>query len=319
MLIAGIAFIIWYYQAFVSTDDAYVNANVVEIAPRVSEQVVRVDVLNNQTVQAGQLLFEIDPKPFLLKYQQALANFKLSQQQLDMDKAAVNLATADVTLKTAQLTYAEHTSERVLTLVKAGQLSAQEGDRADANTKIAAAALNVAKAQLAKAQSNLGKADIKNAKVQSALANLKQAKLNYSYTRVTAPVSGQVANFSLRVGDVLIVNQSYFAIIDQGQYWVDANFKETQLAGIQPGQCAKITLSMYPNHTFNGVVQSISGGAGTAFSLLPPQNATGNWVQITQRVPVKIMILNPDPHYPLMIGTSASVRLRLKAEAQCDQ
>jgi membrane fusion protein, multidrug efflux system len=110
---------------------------------------------------------------------------------------------------------------------------------------------------------------------------------------------------------VITAYQPIFALISDESFWADTNFKETEMEKIRPGQAAKIEVDMYPGHVFNGVVESISGGAGAAFSLLPPQNATGNWVKVTQRVPVRIQILNPDPRYPLRIGTSALVTVKL--------
>jgi membrane fusion protein, multidrug efflux system len=128
---------------------------------------------------------------------------------------------------------------------------------------------------------------------------------------VLSPVAGDVTNLTVRAGDVVTKSQTLFAIIDTAEYWIDANFKETQLEKIVPGVEAEIRIDMYPNKVFHGKVDSISGGAGTAFSLLPTQNATGNWVKIAQRVPVKIKVLDPDLKFPLRIGTSGSVRVKI--------
>jgi membrane fusion protein (multidrug efflux system) len=114
---------------------------------------------------------------------------------------------------------------------------------------------------------------------------------------------------TLQQGSIVNANQALFTLISNDLFWVDANYEETDLQNIRPGQPAEIKLDMYPNHVFKGVVNSISGGSGAAFSLLPPENATGNWVKITQRVPVKVVIINPDPDYPLHIGTTATVTI----------
>jgi membrane fusion protein (multidrug efflux system) len=141
---------------------------------------------------------------------------------------------------------------------------------------------------------------------------LEQAQWDLRNCEVLAPVSGDVTNLNVRAGDVVAKNQALFAIIDSSEFWIDANFKETQLAAVQLGSEVEIRIDMYPNKVFHGKVDSISGGSGTAFSLLPTQNATGNWVKIAQRVPVKVKVLDPDPKFPLRIGTSGSVRVKVE-------
>ena len=255
-----------YENYYLSTENAYINANVVHIASRATGQVSAVAVTNNQYVKKGDLLFEIDPEPFQL---------------------AVNSVKAELDLATAELENADVTEKRVSNLVHKKYLPTQDKDNTIARYKIALS------------------------KVENAKANLAQAKLYLAYTRTIAPARGWLANVSLRTGDIVLANQPLFALISDNEYWVDANFKETELAKIKPGQVASITVDMYPDHPFRGEVESISGGAGTAFTLLPPQNATGNWVKVTQRVPVRIRFLNPDPKFPLRIGTTASVRVSL--------
>lgn len=259
-----------YSYFYISTDNAYVNANVVQVAPRVTGQVTGLFIVNNQFVHQGQALFQIDLVPF----QNALAK-----------------AEAQFTISKAALVNAEATAARTNTLAKQKFVSTQEKDNVTTAFETAAASLNLAR------------------------ASLNQAQLDYSWTKITAPSSGWVTNVSLRVGDIVAANQPLFALISNGEFWVDANFKETELEHIHPGQRAVIYVDMYPGHAFEGVVQSISGGTGSAFSLLPPQNATGNWVKITQRVPVRIRVLHPDPKYPLRIGTSASVRVSLRSRS----
>ncbi len=256
-----------YSNYYVSTDDAYINANVVQIAPRVTGKIINLDIVNNQYVRKGQPLFEIDPKPFQL---------------------AVNSAQALLAVSNAELDNATLTKNRVLALVAKKFLSTQDGDNATANYKTAMA------------------------KVDQAKASLEQANLNLQYTTISAPVSGWVTNVTLRKGDIVTANQPLFALISDEEFWADANFKETQLEKIRPGQSATIVTDLYPGHKFKGTVESISGGAGAAFSLLPPQNATGNWVKVTQRIPVRVKVLNPDSRFPLRIGISAEVTVDLQ-------
>jgi membrane fusion protein (multidrug efflux system) len=259
----------WLYNSsHISTDDAYVNANVVQISPRVSGQAIHLYVENNQFVKQGALLFDIDPIPF---------------------EIAVNEARAQYDHDAAQLNIAQITAKRTLELVAKKVASAQEGDVAKATLDSATAALQLAK------------------------ANLDRATLNLQYTKITAPTSGWVTNITLRSGNMVEENVPLFALISNSQFWIDANFKETHLNKIHPGQKVDITIDMYPHHHYQGMVESISGGSGTAFSLLPPQNATGNWVKVTQRVPVRIMMLDLDPTFPLRIGTSAAVNVHVRS------
>lgn len=259
----------WYWnhsRHFISTDNAYVSANVVEIASQVTGPAIRVFVSNNQRVEQGAPLFDIDTQAFTL---------------------AVNKAEANLRQRQAELLNARTNEERVRVLVKEQFLSSQAGDDANMAVRTAEGAYAAARAGLA------------------------QAKLDLEHTHVTAPVRGTVANLSLRPGTIVQASNPLFAVIASDQYWVDANFKETELEHIHPGDTAEIRLDSYPDRVFHGRVDSLSGGAGTAFSLLPAQNATGNWVKVTQRVPVKVIVLDPDPDHPLRIGTSAEVTVRL--------
>lgn len=268
-----ISFLVWagfsvYSDYYISTDNAYLNANIVQIAARVTGKVNNVYIKNNAYVKKGQLLFAIDPAPF----------------QLAVDSAKAQQAQCE-----AELEQANNTANRTLPLVSKNVLPQQSGDATKAALKSAQARLAFAK------------------------TGLEQAMLNLQYTKVIAPISGWVTNVTLQTGDVISAYQPVFALISDEEFWVDANFKETEIANIKPGQSAKIVLDMYPKHHFSGVVDSISGGAGTAFSLLPPQNATGNWVKVTQRIPIKIRVTDANNSaYPLRIGASARVTIALK-------
>lgn len=251
---------------FVSTNNSYINANIIQIAPRIGGQVTKLAIHNNQFVTQGQTLFEIDPAPLMIALSEAKAQLAKSQ---------------------AEFTIAQQTESRTLKLVQKNVASKQQGDTAESELQAAFASIQLAK------------------------ANLDRALLNLQYATVTAPASGWVTNVTLRVGSMVDTNQPLFALINDSEFWVDANFKETDISHIQPGQMANIKIDMYPNHEFKGLVESISGGSGSVFSLLPPQNATGNWVKVTQRVPVRVRILHPDNQYPLRIGTSATVVIRV--------
>ncbi len=266
-LIVLTTLIFWLYSThYVSTDDAYLNADVVRISPRLTGQVSRLYVVNNQFVKKGQVLFELDAAPL----------------QIAVDKAAAQLA-----IDQANWQNATGSANRMMSLVKKNVLSQQTGDDATAHLKSAAAM------------------------VQLAEANYQQARLNLSYAKIVAPTDGWITNLSLQEGNAVVADQPVFAVISNSEFWVDANFKETELTSIRPHQKAVVKIDMYPHHVFLAEVESISGGSGTAFSLMPPQNATGNWVKITQRVPVRVRILTVNAKRPLRIGTSAKVTIDL--------
>ncbi len=290
-----------------STDDAYIHAHVVTIAPRVTGHIVAIYVHDNQVVQAGQPLVEIDPEAYQYDVQKAKA--ELNQAERQTAAIAANIVAAQARVSADQINYqnSQRNAQRAEALAAQKYLSAQEADNRVTAAKGAMAQLQAEKANLSatRAQQSLNAARIAGAK-----AALGTAQMYLSETTLYAPITGVVSKVDkIHVGDVVAVNQSLFPLIGNAEYWVEANYKETDLNRVHPGQDADMTVDMYPNHKFKGKVVSISGGAGNAFSLLPPENATGNWVKVTQRVPVRVMITNPDPKFPLRIGTSASVTI----------
>ena len=188
-------------------------------------------------------------------------------------------------------------------------MTPKDGDDARAREREADAALDAAKSDLRRAVEQRGELGRENAQTRLALAKVDQAKLNLSDTEVRAPVDGVVAELELRPGSTVKAGVVLFALVDEQHWWVDANFKETALLRIQPGQPATVRVDMYPGKEFAGVVDSVSPASGAAFSLLPPENATGNWVKVTQRFPVKVLLKDLRPQYPLRIGASSSVTI----------
>jgi membrane fusion protein (multidrug efflux system) len=256
-------------------------------------------------------LFDIDERPYRLALDKAQAQLQLAVQSVSQQNAAVAAAQAQVVQRQAELNNAQQNYDRFHRLAVQGFYSEQGGEAARTQAATAAAALKTAQANLEQARSALGQAGNENANIQAAAAAVEQARLDLQHTHVTAPVDGLITNLSLRPGDIVLTGAPLFVLIGTQTFWVDANFKETELKPIRTGEQASIEVDMYPNHVFHGVVDSVSGGSGTAFSLLPPQNATGNWVKVTQRVPVRVRILDPDPRWPLRVGTTATVRIRV--------
>lgn len=303
-------FVYWHHETiFPSTDDAYVAANVIHITPQVNGPIQKIYIQNNQLVKQGQPLFDIDPAPFNIAVQSAEAKFALAQQKVASLQAAVQTATALVAQRESELTVTQKNAARTFELVKVNQASLQARDEMQNQLKVAKAALAAAQSELTEAKENLGKLGDQNSEIRAAQAALNDAQLNLQHTHITAPASGKIVNFETRVGNYALAGTSLFDLVDQSQWWVDANFKETQLARIKQNQSAKIILDLYPDYTYQGKVESISAGSGSAFSLMPPENATGNWVKVTQRIPVKVLITKPSEKFPLRVGASATVTI----------
>ena len=297
-------------RLFASTDNAYIQANQVEIAAQVSGPVAKVYVRDQQRVSEGAPLFDIDPTNYELALDKAKAQLEIARQSASQESAGVSSAEAVLAQRRAEAANARATYQRNLQLVKSGFLSAQGIENSRTQVATADAAVKAAEANVVQARSALGKSGEENAAVLAATAAVKQAEVDLARTHVVAPDNGVVASFSLQQGNMVQPGAPLFVVISDREFWVDANFKETELKEIRPGQEATIRVDMYPDREFKGVVESLSGGSGTAFSLLPPQNATGNWVKVTQRVPVRIKISDPDPGHPLRIGTTATVKVR---------
>src|SRR5581483_1151884 len=269
VLVAVAIFGMRYWQharTFVSTDDAYVNANTVEIAAQVSGVVTEVHVRDNQHVETGAPLFDIDPRPYQAALDKAQAQLELARQSTLQQSAAVAQAEAQLAQREAELRNATSNYERTRKLVQSGFLSEQGGETARTAVLTAQAAVQAAQAAVEQAKSALGKTGEQNAAVKSALAAVEQAKLDLEHTHVVSPVNGAIANLSLRPGNTVAPGLPLFVVIGDQEFWVDANFKETELKRVHPGQTAEVKLDMYPDRAFHGVVESVSGGAGTAFS-----------------------------------------------------
>lgn len=303
-------FTYWRYSVlYPSTDNAYVQANIVNIAPQVSGRINSVLVKDHQNVKTGDLLLTIDPTPFNIALQQAEAQLDLAKQQTASNQDNIVTETALLAERQAELTNAKANSARAIKLAKQGVLPKQANDDAQAKLATAVAAVNAAQAQLQQAQDTYGKSGNQNALIKKAEAALAEAQLNLSYTKVFAPAQGRVENFTLRMGDIVNQNTPVFALVDDTQWWVNANYNETDMARIRINQPATLEIDMYPGKKFKGIVESMSSGSGTTFSLLPPENATGNWVKVTQRFPIRIRFLSVDPKNPLRVGASASVTI----------
>lgn len=300
-------------RRFPSTDDAYVQAHSIQIATQVSGTVDTVLVDNHQSVKKNQLLFTIDPKPFQLAVDKATADLAVTQENIAAAQAEVATMQSNIKERQAQLVNAQKYSDRVMSLVNKKLLSKADGDDATARLETAKASVEGSQHQLEEAQQKVGFVGNQNMRLLAAQKNLEEAQLNLSYTKVYAPCDGSLNDFNLQKGATVLAGKPLFIFIDTQHWWVDADYKETQLSQVRPNQKAIITVDLYPHHPFHGIVSAISVGSTASYSLLPPEDSTGNWVKVTQRFPVQITILDPDPRYPLRVGASSTVSIDTKS------
>lgn len=294
-----------------STENAYINADVVNVAAQVSGRITAVHIKDNQYVKKGDALFDIDPEPFAIALTRAQADLAQAMQSSRQDNAEISAARAQVAQIESDLANARSLNARNKELVAQNFLTQQAADDTQARVQALSASLNQARAKLTKALSAPEKTE-ERGDVLKAQAAISQAQLDLQHTHVIAAQDGQISNLTLTAGSLVNGGVPLFALIAQDSFHIDANFKETELAGIHQGQGVDIQIDMYPGQHFKGTVESLSGGTGTAFSLLPPQNATGNWVKIAQRVPVRIKLAPTDAEHPLRIGATATVTVHLQ-------
>jgi len=316
--VATILSVLYYRHAerYPSTDDAYVDADVVGIVAQVAGPIVNLHLEDNQTVQAGDLLFEIDPRPFAIAVEKARAELDKTGQNVSALADEVVSAEAQVQEAKAGLRLAQTQWKRVEPLAKIGALPFQDRDKAQAQLDDARAGLADAQARLTKAQHQLGASGQDNADVRAALAQLEYAELQLSYTRVVSSVNGYVTDLTLSPGSYATVGSPMLSLINTDSWRVVAYMKETQLREIQTAQAVRVFLPAYPDFRFEGLVQGIGWGIEQQDSEgergpdgVPTVNPTVDWVRMAQRFPVRITLVEPDPAHPLRKGMRATVRI----------
>ena len=306
LLVLAFAVLFWQHYAALhpATDDAYLQAHVVDISPQVAGRIEQVLVDSFQSVKQGQPLLRIDASDFKLALQRADAQLTLSRDQVQSAVAQLASARARVDAGRQQLANARDANARLQTLWSKGMAAQNTADKARhtmqqlaAEVKSAQAAVNAASAQLAVAR----------ARSQSAGLQRNQAQLNLSRTLISAPADGVIGEVHVQAGNFVDAGALLFPLVKSRELWITANFKETDLQHLAVGQPAQVQLDMYPNRSLQGEVASISPASGESFSLIPAQNATGNWVKVTQRFPVRIRLTQFEADDLLRLGASASV------------
>jgi membrane fusion protein (multidrug efflux system) len=302
-----------YFESHVSTDDAYVDGSVSLVSSRIPGTVARLYVMENWGVKAGDLLLTLDPRDYQVRVAQAEAQLARARQSVDELYAQLQGAEAGVNLAGSQLRETQLDYNRAKALREQNVVSTQFYDQATTALRVAGADRALAEHQLQQARAALGGDIVDHARydrpiVQQAQAVLDAAKLDLSYTAIRSPIAGIITRKSVHVGNRIQPGEPLMALVPIDRLYVTANFKETQLTDVRVTQPAEIRADIYPGFVYRGHVDSISVGTGAAFALLPPENATGNWVKVVQRVPVKVVLNEPPPPDKLLrMGLSVEV------------
>lgn len=303
---AGFYFYNYQHEYHPYTDNAYLTGHISMINAQISGPVKKLYVTDNEIVKKQQLLLEIESKPFELMLDKAATELQIIQQEYQHNQQEKKIKQSLLYQAQAEYNLLEKKYQRLAKLFQSGAVASETFD--EAKTKLAIAQNQILKAENQIQQENFNSGALQ-AKMANAKVKLQQAEYDLQQTKIYAPIDGQIAQFKLRKGDFVRQGQPLAALIEDNEYWIDANFKEVQLKYIKVGNAAEIKLDMYPDITIAGVVASISKGSGAVFSILPVENAVGNWVKVIQRYTVKIKLL-PNQNLPnLRIGASASVTI----------
>jgi membrane fusion protein, multidrug efflux system len=293
-LIAGL----WYYLAsgrYVSTDDSSVQAARTAISANLPGRVIELDVHDNQSVRRGDALFRLDDRPFRIALEDAHAKLAAARMQIIAARANYRQQLANVAAARGTVAYQQHEFDRQQHLLQSGISSRAQFEQTQHALELAQSQLSSAEQQvgsvLALLGGNLELPVEQHPVVQEAQAALDRANLELSYTVIRSPDDGVVAKVEqLQVGDYITAATAVFSLISSRDVWIEANFKEDELTYMRPGQSAEVRIDAYPGRRFKARVSSLSPGTGAQFSLLPPENATGNWVKVVQRVPVRLQL-----------------------------
>jgi membrane fusion protein, multidrug efflux system len=303
---------------WVSTENAYVKADIAQISQEVGGRVVEIRIRDHQTVKAGDLLFRIDPEPYRLALAKAEAALDISRNLVATARASFHETRSELGEVEAQAAYLAKQLERQQALARTGVVSPTKLEEAQNDAAVASDRLNVVRRRLERVLTVLGGnpnvATDEHAMVRDKIADRDRAALELARTTLTAPLAGIAVNMKLQLGEQVKPATPLFVIVADNRAWVEANLKETDLTYVHVGQKARVVLDTYPDEAWEGVVQSISPAAGSEFAILPPQNASGNWVKVVQRLPVKIRLLPHEDESVLRAGMTATVDVDTKQQ-----
>jgi membrane fusion protein (multidrug efflux system) len=298
---------------YVGTDNAYVKAHIVQIAPEVAGQVRRVLVHDHAAVAAGATLLTIEPRPFRLALDSAEAELDAARTHVETLRATWREAVAELAEAEARAAYFQRNLQRQGELAAKGVASASKLDESQNEARAASDRVATVKQKIRRVLTALnGDPDMpaeQHAQVRDKQAARERAALDLARTTVRAPVDGVVVNMRLQQGEQIKAATPLFAMVVTSRPWIEANYKETELTHVRVGQRATVVLDTYPDTTWEAIVESVSPATGAEFAVLPPQNASGNWVKVVQRLPVKLRLLPHQGEPPLRAGMTASVKI----------
>jgi membrane fusion protein (multidrug efflux system) len=313
VFLAGALYVYLAGGRYATTDDAYVKVDKIQVSADVAGRVSAVPVNENQHVKAGEVLFRIDDEPFRLAVDSARARLEGARNDIEALKADWRAKLAELKKAQDTVAYYQREVDRNRGLTSKGFVSAQHLDDAEHNLQVAQATVATDRQAIAHDVAALGgNPDLpveQQALYLQAKSALDQAQLDLRRTVVRAPVEGIVTNVALRAGDYVKTGDGTFALVPSDRIWVEGNFKETDLTHVAPGQPAAFTVDTYPGRRFAARVESIAPASGSEFALLPPQNASGNWVKVVQRIPVRLALEHYDGNPPLRAGMSVSAEI----------
>lgn len=338
IVLVSVLYYVWHIRNYISTDDAHVTGSIHSIAPKVSGTVKEVLVRDNQPVKKGDLLVELDSTDYDVKVSDAQAaveteESKLGESSMKTDvarkqhveiMARIESARANLVLQDANLRQARQDLDRSRKLYEGGALAEERLEKTHTGYEVAQAQLQYAREQVKQAQAALETQDLLIRQAETAYQSqahvveqkrqvLEAARLTRSYTKIIAPSNGYVTRKSVEPGNQVQVGQPLMTIVSLDDVWVLANYKETQLERVRPGQKVDIEVDTYSGKVFKGRVDSIMAGTGSVFSLFPPENATGNYVKVVQRIPVKIVLdKGADPEHVLRVGMSVQPTIAVR-------
>jgi membrane fusion protein, multidrug efflux system len=313
MVIVGL-YVLRLYYLYPRTDDAYVRANSVGIAPHVSGPITELPIVDNQYVKQGDLLFIVDPRPYQATLDAMVAKLQLTELNIRALDDAIRTAHADQIRLQADAAYAKQYLARIEPLLAKHFVTANDVFNARSRVSAAQAAVEGAQSDVSKAQNQLGQYGDINALRKAAEAAVYDAKLNVAYCYVRAPYNGWVTNLNIAEGQYANEGHEVVSLIDDRKWYVLANFRETFLSHIQPGMTAEVFILAYPNKRFRGRVQGVGWALyqqnGATVEGLPQVEPTLNWVRLAQRFPVRIVLEDRDPKFPFRMGTTAVVTIQ---------
>lgn len=311
--IAGIAAYVYLHGGrYVSTDNAYVKHDIIAISSEISGRVVEVVPKDNQRISKGQLLFRIDDEPYRIALTKAEANLASVSGAIESEKADYKNVQLDIQKAETDLEFRRKEMERIRQLLASRSIPVAQFDQAEYAWKSTQNELDARRQELQAARAALINPDLpteQHPRYLQALAELEKIRLDISHLEIVAPVDGIAANVSVHEGEYVVAGAQLFSLVDDSSLWLEANFKETDLTWVRPGQAVTVTIDAYPGEEWLASVDGITPATGAEFSLLPAQNSSGNWIKVVQRIKVNITLDDYNGELPLSAGMSAVVNI----------